>query len=90
MFYIEFTSIIKYTEFDKLEDTRYLKDTPCKYLKNTVCTINTYKPNECKSYPHTHKEVFISRTLFMIENYAICPIVYNVFERLKIETKFKH
>jgi Fe-S-cluster containining protein len=80
--------MIRFLEKDKFEDTRYLKDSPCKYLMDKQCTIYANRPKDCKSYPHTHKKNFNSRTLGMIENYAICPIVYNVYENLKLELKY--
>ncbi|MFO7978932.1 MAG: YkgJ family cysteine cluster protein [Bacteroidales bacterium] len=68
----------------------FLKDMPCKYLKGTVCSIYVHRPEDCKSYPHTHKPGFTSRTLSVIDNYEICPIVFNLFERLKEELNYKY
>src|SRR4030042_3319491 len=80
--------ITNFIEQDDLEDIKYLKDTPCKYLADKKCIIYADRPEDCKSYPHLHKCDFTSRTLGMIENYGICPIVFNVFERLKTELRF--
>ena len=77
-----------FTAKDKFDPVFYLKDTPCKYLKDKKCMIHTDRPEDCKSYPHTHKKSFTSRTLVMINNYGICPIVFNLFERLKKELGF--
>jgi uncharacterized protein len=79
----EFTA--SYVEIDSDEGDKYLKDMPCKYLENKRCTIYIDRPGDCKSYPHIDKKGFNSRTLMMIDNYGICPIVFNVFERLKSE-----
>ena len=73
------------TEEDDPLDGPYLKEIPCKYLKDKKCTIYEDRPEECRSYPNTHKDEFSSRTFGMISNYEICPIVFNVYERLKIE-----
>ncbi len=80
--------ITKYVEIDTFENIKYLKDTPCRYLKNNKCIIYHNRTNDCKSYPHTHKVDFTSRTLGAIENYEICPIVYNLYESLKEELGF--
>ncbi len=76
-----------YTETD--EGELFFKDLPCTFLKGKKCTIYNDRPEDCKSYPHLHKSEFISRLWAVIQNYSICPIVFNVFERLKIELKFR-
>ena len=77
-----------FTEKDEFDHTLYLKDTPCKYLFDKKCGIYPDRPGDCKSYPHTHKKDFTSSTLGIIDNYEICPIVFNLFERLKKELRF--
>ena len=81
--------VTSFTEQDEMENSKYLKDTPCKYLEDKKCIIYIERPEDCKSYPHIHKEDFNSRTLGVIQNYGICPIVFNVFERLKNEMRFR-
>jgi len=81
--------ITRFVEIDDIEDIKYLKDSPCKYLNDAKCTILPNRPADCKSYPHIHKQHITSRTFGIIENYEICPIVFNVFEQLKIELQFK-
>lgn len=62
---------------------------PCKFLKNNQCDIYELRPETCKSYPHLHKKEFITRLFGVINNYSICPIVYNVYEVLKDELKYR-
>ena len=81
---------LNFVEKDNFDDIKYLKNTPCKYLKDKECTIYENRPFDCKSYPHTHKKNFTSRSLSMIENYEICPIVFNVYERLKDELNYRY
>jgi uncharacterized protein len=83
------TFIDTFTEEENFDHKKFLKEIPCKYLANKKCTIYIERPNDCKSFPYIHKSGFSSRTLGMIERYGICPIIYNVFERLKIELRFK-
>jgi Fe-S-cluster containining protein len=78
-----------FTEQDDFKESLYLKDTPCKYLLDKKCLIYAERPDVCKSYPHTHLPDFNSRTLEVIENTAICPIVFNLFEQLKREFGFR-
>jgi uncharacterized protein len=71
------------------ENELYFKHRPCKFLEDKKCTIYNIRPNDCQSYPHTQKQGFIFRLLGVIENYSICPIVYNLVEQLKRELHFK-
>jgi len=75
----------KYLKQDDFEDLKYLRSVPCKYLKDKKCMIYSDRPEECRSYPYLHKDKFVSRTLGVLNNYEICPIVFNVFELLKVE-----
>jgi len=61
------------------------RELPCPLLENNLCTIYEHRPGECASYPHLHKDDFSERLFNVIENYAICPNVFNVYERLKDE-----
>ncbi len=67
----------------------YIEQIPCPFLKDNKCTVYEYRPDDCRSYPHLHKPHFISRLWSVIDNYSICPIVFNVVERLKDELGFR-
>ena len=82
--------IKRFVGSDNFEEVKYLKDIPCKYLNNKTCSIYTNRPEDCKSYPHTQKPEFITRALGMIDNYGICPIVFNLFEQLKRKLGYKY
>jgi Fe-S-cluster containining protein len=57
---------------------------PCPMLRaDGCCGVYDGRPDDCRSYPHLHKDDFLSRAVTIIENYRICPIIYNVYERLK-------
>lgn len=58
---------------------------PCPFLENNLCTVYNFRPNHCRSYPHLDKKNFVSRSMSVVNNTAICPIVFNVFEELKSE-----
>lgn len=80
-----------YTETDDDEDEGklYFKNLPCSFLKDRKCSIYNDRPEDCISFPHLHKEEFTSRLWSVINNYSICPIVFNVFERLKTKLNFR-
>ena len=79
------------TKPDQYGDTNtlYLNSKPCQFLKDKNCTIYELRPEECHAYPYLHKDDFTSRLFGVIENYEICPIVYNVYELLKLKLNFK-
>lgn len=63
----------------------WFKTKPCPFLKDNRCSRYPLRPKDCQSFPHLHKKDFVFRLINVIENYAICPIVFNVYERLKTE-----
>jgi uncharacterized protein len=78
----------KYSVRDEFNELR-LKEIPCTFLEGNLCTIYKNRPEDCRSFPHIHKKGFTSRLIGMIENAAICPIVFNVFEELKIQLRYR-
>ena len=58
---------------------------PCPFLEGNSCSVFDVRPEDCRSYPHLHKKNFISRTISVIKNCSVCPIVFNVYETLKNE-----
>jgi Fe-S-cluster containining protein len=62
---------------------------PCPFLKDKKCFVYDSRPDDCRSYPHLHKEDFLSRLFGVIDNYSICPIVFNVYEELKNKFHFR-
>jgi uncharacterized protein len=61
------------------------KDQPCPFLKDNLCTNYENRPKDCSSFPHLHKPGFTQRLRSVIDNYSYCPIVFNVYEHLKIK-----
>ncbi len=75
----------KHLKVDKHDASKYLfKSLPCPFLKNNRCTNYDHRPTDCHSFPHLYEVHFISRLYGVLANYSICPIVFNVYERLKV------
>lgn len=72
-----------------IEKVKYVMSFPCSHLDGNKCKIYTERPEECRSYPYLDMDGFVSRALGMIQNYKICPIVFNVIEDLKKELEWK-
>jgi len=78
-----------YTEVDHNDKKTRLRETPCAFLKDKKCTVYECRPADCRSFPHLHKRDFTARLINVLQNYSICPIVFNVYEQLKIEMRFR-
>jgi len=62
---------------------------PCHFLEGTRCSVYENRFTECKEFPHLHRKNFKDRLFGTLVHYAMCPIIFNVVEQLKIETGFK-
>ena len=71
-------------EIDEDGDTIF-PGIPCPLLSEKRCSAYAHRPGDCRSYPHLDKEGFVFHLAQAVDNCAICPIVFNVFERMKIE-----
>jgi len=61
-----------------------LKGLPCPYLgEGNACSIYEDRPKACRDYPYLRKYNFRSRSLAMLSNLDFCPVVFNVWQRLK-------
>lgn len=78
-------------EFTKKEaktGISFLHHQPCTFLKDHLCTIYENRPASCSDYPHLQQPRFKFRIKAVMENYKICPIVFNTVEKLKEELGF--
>lgn len=53
------------------------------------CMLGNCKPEACKNYPHTNQPERLFSLLSFIESVSVCPVAYEICERLKQEYKFK-
>ncbi|MCL2336702.1 MAG: YkgJ family cysteine cluster protein [Firmicutes bacterium] len=57
---------------------------PCCFLKeNGACAIQECKPAECKDFPHTDKPDRLGSLLGVVSFAEVCPVVFEILERLK-------
>ena len=78
--------ITKYVDKDEDGDN-ILNQLPCPFLNDNKCTQYDSRPVDCASYPHLHKKDFVFRLIGVVNNYSVCPIVFNVYEALKNRLK---
>lgn len=77
----------KYLATDQAGIT-YVKTKPCAFLAGKLCGHYAARPSSCADYPHLQQPYIRLRMKSILENYAICPIVFNVIEALKTQTGF--
>lgn len=67
-----------------------VKVTPCCFLtENGDCKIEKCKPEECREYPFTNKPERLFCLLNIISFASVCPVVFEMLERLKKIYGFK-
>jgi len=82
--------IDQYLEYDPVEMTYKTRHRPCDFLKeNGDCALGECKPENCRKYPYTDQPDRMGSLLSIIESAAVCPVVYEILERLKEEYHFK-
>lgn len=71
------------------EDNDYvLQHLPCSFLaSDNYCLIYEVRPKACREYPHTDRKKIYQIADITIKNTAICPIAYQVVEKMKSSLK---
>jgi Fe-S-cluster containining protein len=78
--------IERYLIEDDDEPGMYLmRDQPCPFLGKDGCLHYELRPKECVDFPHLDKKDFLCRTMSVISDQAVCPIVFHVYQGLKAE-----
>ena len=76
--------------YDVFEDGYKAKHVPCDFLRDDgECMLGECRPVSCKLYPYTDQEGRLEGLLSMIDNTEICPVVYHIYEDLKIIYGFR-
>jgi uncharacterized protein len=65
-----------------------LNTIPCHFLSGTKCSIYQSRFTECRDFPHLHKQNFTDRLFGTMQYYSMCPIIFNVVEKLKARLGF--
>ena len=73
---------------ESMEGKLIINTIPCHFLKDSKCSIYENRFTECRAFPHLHEQNFKGRLFGTLVHYAMCPIIYNVVEELKVEVGF--
>ncbi|MCY7293335.1 MAG: YkgJ family cysteine cluster protein [Ferruginibacter sp.] len=78
----------KYLE-ESMQGKLIMGSIPCHFLADSKCTVYENRFTGCRAFPHLHEANFKGRLFGTLVHYAMCPIIYNVVEELKVEVGFK-
>lgn len=80
----------KFLEKDDAEGNYITRHTPCDFLQlDGSCRLGECRPVACKEYPHTNKPDRIESLISMLDNAEVCPVVYEIIERLKQDPDYE-
>ena len=66
------------------------KHKPCDFLqRDGTCKLGDCKPDSCKKYPYTDQPERLFSLLSLLDTIEICPVAFEIYERLKKEYRFK-
>ncbi len=66
------------------------KHKPCDFLQeNGECKLGECKPESCKKYPYTNQPGRLHSLFGVLEVIEICPVAFEIYERLKKEYGFR-
>ncbi|MCD8018268.1 MAG: YkgJ family cysteine cluster protein [Clostridiales bacterium] len=76
--------------YDVVEDSYQTKHRPCDFLnENNECLLGDCRPESCKKYPYTDQTERMQSLLNMLDIIEICPVAFEIYERLKDLYGFK-
>lgn len=77
-------------EIDEGEQAYSTKNKPCDFLvKDGSCLLGENKPENCKKYPFTDQPDRMGSLLSFLDTISVCPVAYEVWERLQEEYSFR-
>ena len=84
----EFTQ--KYLDKIDSEGNWQTKHKPCDFLlADGNCMLGECKPENCKKYPYTNQPERLWSLYSVLDAVEVCPVAFEIYERLKKEYGFK-
>lgn len=74
---------------ESLQGQLIVNQVPCHFLEGSRCSVYEDRFAECREFPHLHRKNFKDRMFGTLIHYAMCPIIFNVVEELKLRSGFK-
>ncbi len=77
--------VARYLKIDE-EGDHVFREQPCPFLGgDNYCMVYDKRPKACREYPHTDRAKMHQLIKLCLKNAAICPVVYEILERLERE-----
>ena len=72
------------------EKPHKFKSNPCRFLGDDGrCRIQDCKPDVCTGFPYTDQPDRLSSMYSILWNAEVCPVVFEILERLKVMYRFR-
>ena len=85
----EFRKMFLQQTMDPMEQSYNTKSIPCDFLQpDGSCILGDNKPDNCKKYPYTDQPDRIGSLLSFLDTVSVCPVAFEILERLKKEYGF--
>lgn len=81
--------LINFVPRERIEEVKYLHSFQCSHQLDKKCTKYEDRYEDCRTFPYLYRDKFASRMIGILQNYEMCPIVFNVVEQLKVELNWK-
>lgn len=79
-----------YLEKEEFGMNYQTRNKPCDFLREDGnCKLGDCKPDSCKKYPYTDQPERLLSLLSILNTIEICPVAFEIFERLKQEYGFR-
>lgn len=76
-------------DIDSSDEEYRTKHMPCDFLnEDGSCVLGDHKPQSCVKYPYTDQPDRVACLLSFIDTLAVCPVSYEIWERLKEEYEY--
>lgn len=78
----------QFVHAEDIDKYMYADHFACVHQVDKKCTKYLERSQECRDFPYMDRDKYTSRTYGVLLNYPNCPIVYNIFEQLKVELEW--
>lgn len=81
----------RYLVKEELEEDYRTKHKPCDFLEaGGECKLGECKPENCLKFPYTNQPERLQSLYSVLDAVEICPVAFEIYERLKQEYGFRY